>query len=459
MNTALLTGSSLAMSAISMAFQVWLAGRIGSAGIGLYQLVLSVAFLCTTFAVSGIRFAATRLVSEELGHERSWSVAAAMRRCFAYSLFFGLSAMAVLFSFAEPIGFLWIGDARTVKSLKLIAFSMPFLSLSSVMSGYFTACGRVWKPTVVHLGEQLITIGFVAYFLSHSPAGDIEKNCAAVMLGNVCGDVISFVCMLLFYLTDRHSVRDYSAQKLKLTSRMLKVALPLAVSAYARSALSTLEHLLVPRGLKAAGFSADRALSGYGVIQGMVLPIVSFPACILMALAELIIPELTEAQVRGNDGDISKTVSSLIKKGLGYSSAVALVLFVFADKLGVRIYSSPEAGDYLRLLAPLIPIMYTDMVADGCLKGLGQQLWCMGINLLDALLGVLLVWQVLPVFALKGYICIIYFNECLNFALSIMRLRKVTKIRLFSFLFYPEASCRPCAAAARYAYKATWLAA
>ena len=432
MNTALLTGSSLAMSAISMAFQVWLAGRIGSAGIGLYQLVLSVAFLCTTFAVSGIRFAATRLVSEELGHERSWSVAAAMRRCFAYSLFFGLSAMAVLFSFAEPVGFLWIGDARTVKSLKLIAFSMPFLSLSSVMSGYFTACGRVWKPTVVHLGEQLITIGFVAYFLSHSPAGDIEKNCAAVMLGNVCGDVISFVCMLLFYLTDRHSVRDYSAQKLKLTSRMLKVALPLAVSAYARSALSTLEHLLVPRGLKAAGFSADRALSGYGVIQGMVLPIVSFPACILMALAELIIPELTEAQVRGNDGDISKTVSSLIKKGLGYSSAVALVLFVFADKLGVRIYSSPEAGDYLRLLAPLIPIMYTDMVADGCLKGLGQQLWCMGINLLDALLGVLLVWQVLPVFALKGYICIIDFNECLNFALSIMRLRKVTKIRLFS---------------------------
>lgn len=432
MNTALLTGSSLAMSAISMAFQVWLAGRIGSAGIGLYQLVLSVAFLCTTFAVSGIRFAATRLVSEELGHERSWSVAVAMRRCFAYSLFFGLSAMAVLFSFAEPVGFLWIGDARTVKSLKLIAFSMPFLSLSSVMSGYFTACGRVWKPTVVHLGEQLITIGFVAYFLAHSPAGDIEKNCAAVMLGNVCGDVISFVCMLLFYLTDRHSVRDYSAQKLKLTSRMLKVALPLAVSAYARSALSTLEHLLVPRGLKAAGFSADRALSGYGVIQGMVLPIVSFPACILMALAELIIPELTEAQVRGNDGDISKTVSSLIKKGLGYSSAVALVLFVFADKLGVRIYSSPEAGDYLRLLAPLIPIMYTDMVADGCLKGLGQQLWCMGINLLDALLGVLLVWQVLPVFALKGYICIIYFNECLNFALSIMRLRKVTKIRLFS---------------------------
>ena len=63
----------------------------------------------------------------------------------------------------------------------------------------------------------------------------------------------------------------------KLTLRMLHIAVPLALSAYARSTLTTLQHLLVPRGLKAAGFSADRALSGYGTIQGMVLPVIFFP--------------------------------------------------------------------------------------------------------------------------------------------------------------------------------------
>ncbi len=432
MNTALLTGSSLAMSLISMAFQVWLAGRIGSAGIGLYQLVVSVSFLCTTFAISGIRFAATRLVSEEIGLERSSGISAAMRRCFVYSIFFGLAAMLVLWFCAEPIGFLWIGDARTVKSLRILAFSMPFLSLSSVMSGYFTACGRVWKPTLVHLSEQIITIGLVAFFLMHSPADDIEKNCAAVMLGSVAGDIISFICMLIFYLTDRQSCCGGSQRRLKLTSRMLQVALPLAFSTYARSALSTLEHLLVPRGLKAAGYSPDRALSGYGTIQGMVMPILSFPACILIALAELIIPELTEAQMRGDKHEISRTVSSLLKKGIGYSVTVALFIFIFADRLGIYIYSSPEAGDFLRILAPLIPILYTDLITDGCLKGLGQQLWSMGINILDALLGVLLVWRLLPVYAMPAYIGIIYFNECLNFALSILRLSKVTEIRLWS---------------------------
>ena len=160
----------------------------------------------------------------------------------------------------------------------------------------------------------------------------------------------------------------------------------------------------------------------------MVMPIISFPACFLMALGELIIPELTEAQMRSERGEIRKTVTGLLKKGGGYSLAVALVIFVFADKLGIAVYSSPDAGHFLRLLAPLIPIMYTDMLCDGCLKGLGQQMWNMGINILDALLGVLLVWRVLPAYALTGYICIIYFNECLNFVLSVLRLRKVIKL-------------------------------
>lgn len=425
-NTALLTGSSLVMSLIGMSFQVWLAGRIGAAGIGLYQLVLSVSFLCTTFAVSGARFAATRLVSEEIGLERPRGVRAAMHRCFAYCSFFGLLSGSAMFFAAEPVGFLWIGDARTVLSLKIMSFSMPLISMSSVISGYFTACGRVWKPVLVHLFEQILTVSLVALLLKSSPVGDIEQNCACVMLGTLIADIASFILMLLCYLTDRRAGAKGDKAP-ALTSRMLRVALPLAFSAYARSALSTLEHLLVPRGLKSAGFSADRALSGYGVIQGMVMPILSFPASLLMALAELIIPELTELQMRRDTQGIARTVSGLIKKSSGYSCAVALFLFIFADKLGILIYSSPDAGHYIRLLAPLIPIMYTDMVADGCLKGLGQQLWNMGINILDALIGVLLVWSVLPKFALSGYIAIIYFNEILNFVLSMLRLHRVTR--------------------------------
>lgn len=426
-NTALLTGSSLLMRCIGMAFQAWLAGRIGATGIGLFQLVMSVEMLCTTLAVSGIRFAATRIVAEEIGSGREWAVGTAVFRCCMYSLLFGCAAAAVLMSFAEPVGFLWIGDARTVMSLRILACGLPFLSLSSVLSGYFTACGRVWKSALVHLIEQLSYIGLVALFLSRTPQGDIERNCAAVTAGITASDMLSFALMFAFFLGDRRAHAQRGARSERLTARMLGVALPLAVSSYARSALSTLEHMLVPRGLRRSGLSADSALAGYGVIQGMAMPLISFPSCLLMAVAELIVPELTEAQMRGDGALIRRTVSKLIKRSLLFSTLAAAALFSLAGALSSAVYGSDEAAVYIRLLAPLVPVMYTDMVVDGCLKGLGQQVWSMGINIFDAALGAALVWLLLPVGALDAYIGIIYADELINFALSAARLRRVCR--------------------------------
>lgn len=426
-NTALLTGASLLMRLIGMAFQVWLSGRIGEAGIGLFQLVMSVEMLCVTFAVSGVRFAVTRLVSEELGSGRSGGVDAAMGSCFVYSLFFGLSTAAVLRLCAEPVGFLWIGDARTVLSLRILALGLPFISLSSVLSGYFTACERVWKPALVHLLEQLCSVGLVALFLSRAGAGDIEESCAAVTAGLTCADALSFLMMAAAYAADRRAHRGGGGRGARLPRRMLNVALPLAASAYARSALASLEQLLVPRGLRSSGLSADAALAGYGVIQGMVMPVIGFPSCFLAALAELIVPRLTAAQMQGDRARIARTVRSLLLCTAAFSCACGALLFLFAAPLGERIYGSAEAGRWIRRLAPLAPIMYADMVTDGCLKGLGEHLWSMGVNILDSALGVVLVWMLLPRGALDAYLGILYFGECLNFALSLGRLLRVVR--------------------------------
>ena len=426
-NTALMTAASLLMRCIAMGFQGWLAGRIGAAGLGLYQLVMSVELLASTFAISGIRFAVTRLVSEEIGLGRPRGVSGAMSRAGLYSLLFGSAAMLLLTYFAEPVGFLWIGDARTVRSLRILAWGLPCLALSSVLSGYFTACGRIWKPSLVHLVEQLLLVALVVYFLGRVPDYDIELSCAAVCAGVTCSDILSCALMLAFYAFDRRRYSSRSGPGARVTVRLLGTALPLAVSSYARSALSTLEHLLVPRGFRKSGLSADAALAGYGVIQGMAMPVIAFPACLLSSLAENVIPELTGAQVRGKTEAIRREVRALIQASLAFASLTAAALFAAAPAVSAALYGSTEAAGYIRALCPLIPVMYTDTVVDGCLKGLGQQVWSMGINILDAALGVALVYALLPIGALDAYIGIIYFNECLNLALSAARLRRAVR--------------------------------
>ena len=126
--------------------------------------------------------------------------------------------------------------------------------------------------------------------------------------------------MALAYVLDRRRYGGGEESERGLTGRMLRIAVPLALSAYARSALTTLRHMLVPRGLRAAGWSADGALSGYGVIQGMVLPVLFFPACIMGALAELIVPELTASQVRGDGRAITATTGELLRASVWFSA-------------------------------------------------------------------------------------------------------------------------------------------
>ena len=137
-----------------------------------------------------------------------------------------------------------------------------------------------------------------------------------------------------------------------------------------------------------------------------------------------------------------------------FSLAVGLFLFVCADALGMLIYDSRDAGRYIRILAPLVPFMYTDMSVDGCLKGLGQQVWSMGVNILDALLGLLLTWQLLPRYALNAYIGIIYLTELFNFALSVGQLRRVTRSLSPSARGAADGAGPPCEAGAKCACRA-----
>lgn len=430
LNTVLLTCSALLMRTIALAFQVYLSNRIGSAGIGLFQLVMSVGTLAFTFAMSGIRFTTTRLVAEELGMQRPAGAIAAVRRCLAYSLIAGILASSLLYFGAEYLGTYWIGDTRTVLSLRILAISLPFLSAGAVLGGYFSAVQRVIQSAAGQIFEQLIKIIVVVLALTAIPTDNLEYACAAVIVGGVAGETLSFFLLYILYRIDRRRFVRKGQPGTHLTRRMFSIAVPLALSSYARTALSTIQQLLVPRGFRAYGASSEAALAAYGVIQGMVFPVITFPAAFFSSIAELLIPDLTEAQMAGNQRFISRYVGRILFFCCMFTIGVMGIIFRFARYLGATIYASSQAGFFIRAFAPLILIIYMDTVTDGMLKGLGAHIASMRYNILDALISVVLVYFLLPRYALAAYVCILYFTEIFNFTLSIIKLWRLTHFHL-----------------------------
>ena len=121
----------------------------------------------------------------------------------------------------------------------------------------------------------------------------------------------------------------------------------------------------------------------------------------------------------------------MLSLALLFALGVAGIMLCFSNDLGSLLYQNPEAAKFIRLLAPLIPIMYLDSAVDAMLKGLGQQVSSMGINIIDASLSVILVWLLVPMLGIYGYLITIYVTEIVNATLSIVRLLRESGVKVF----------------------------
>ncbi|MBO5778986.1 MAG: polysaccharide biosynthesis C-terminal domain-containing protein [Clostridia bacterium] len=439
-NTLLLTLTSLLMRTVAVYYNVYLTKRLGADGMGLFTLTGSVYGLAVTLATSAVTLASTRLVSEAMGEsiqgkeQESGRILAAMKVCILYSLFFGCLAGGILFLYAAPIGKVVLSDARTIPSLRLLALSLPFVALTSALSGYFTAVRRVSKNAVTQIFEQGLRIGATMLLLTFFTTGGLTQACLWVVAGGVLGNLFSFLYCFVLYLLDLRKFHAHQKADVReitpMRKKLLGIALPVAFSSYLRQGLVTLEHLLIPWGLKKKGDSQTDALATYGIMQGMALPVVMFPYAFLSPFCNLLIPEVAEKRAAGDMIGVQKITERVFRFVLTMGIGTAGIFLCLSSELGMIVADSREAAGYIRLLAPLVPIMYLDTAVDSILKGLDEQLFCMRVNILDAALSVLVVLVLLPRVGIYGYIIEIFACELINASLSVMRLMQVMEVKL-----------------------------
>ncbi len=429
-NGVILTVTSVTMRLLTVVFNVYITDKIGAAGVGLFSLIMSVYTFAVTFATSGIYLSATRLVSQQIVKNSGAGVKRAMRSCILYALIFGAAAMILLLVFSGHIASSWLGDIRALRSLRILALSLPPLAVSNALSGYFSAVRRVVKNAVTNILEQFIRIFLTATLLVCVSGGGIEAATVAIVTGTLISEFLAFAVSLILYLFDIRKVKNMTAPPSSgISGRLIRMAVPIAVSSYIRSALLTIEHILIPKGLVKNGASSEEALSSYGVISGMVFPVIFFPMAFLTAFTGLLVPEVTRYKETDSRRSIEYVTSRIMKITVIFSVGVAGLFAYYSQTLGMLLYDSAEAGKYIRVFAVLIPVMYIDNTTDAILKGLGEQVASMRYNIIDAFVSVVLVFFLLPPFGIKGYVVVIYVSEILNAALSVRKLFSCVKVK------------------------------
>lgn len=359
----------------------------------------------------------------------------AMQKCILYSLFFGIIALVLLMLSAKYCASVFLHGKITPTPLYIMAVSMPFTSIITSLSGYFTGVRRVSKTSLSRILTMCLQVILTCVFLYILPSNDLSTVCTYLILASTIASIFEFAFTYILYIIDSRKLLTRASSSENYLKKILRIALPVAVTSYIRSGLSTLKQLLIPFSLERYSVSCDEALSQYGLINGMTMPILMFPCIIITSCAGLLIPEFARYNLKKDFVRMNQVTGFIFKFTSFFSICVIGIFLTFTEEICYFVYHNLDIANFLALLCPLVILIYLDKIIDAMLRGLDKQVGVMFCNIFDLVSTIILIYTLVPIFGIYGYIAIIAISELLNFTISLIQLYKATHFK-FDFVSY-----------------------
>ncbi|MBQ8494646.1 MAG: polysaccharide biosynthesis protein [Clostridia bacterium] len=462
-NAAVLSGTSLLLKGIGVFFRIWLSNHLGAEGMGLHQLIFSVYVLGSTIATTGLSTAVTRMVTEASATGNDRAVPRVLGRALLLAVALSVGSTAVFYFGAPLIGNWWIADARAIPALRILTFGFPFMGISATLKGYFYARRRAELPSAAQIFEQLTRIAITVWLFSGTVERTVTALCFAVMLSDILSEMLSAGFSAVCYALEHKRITPQTPFAKNdadfRTKRLVGIAAPITAGRYLNTILRTIENIQVPRCLAAFSGSQELGLAAFGNLKGMAMPLIFFPSSFLSAFSTLLIPEMSEAMALHRSIRVRQTADVTIRITMTVSWLCAGCFWVLAYPLGALFYGSTEVGFYLRVLAPLIPLMYLECVVDGILKGLNQQNRSLKYSILDSGLRIVMIALLVPRHGIRGFLYIMVISNLLTCLLNTGRLCKVASVPpdLDKWILRPVGSLLIAGSCAHWLIGSTWV--
>lgn len=436
MNGIILTITSLITKSIGMAFSIYVSNKIGSEAVGTFSLVMSVYLFAITLATSGLSLACTYIVSEQFAKRNFLDGLKAVRSCIFFSLFLGLGSSLLVLLFSNIISHNWLKSTVSCVPLYFISLGLPFIAVSSVINGYFSAVRKGYKSAISQIFELLVKIIVTIILLNLNINKNVEIICIFLILADVISEICSCSLLLILYSKDKLKYSARSISNITFKKKIIKITFPVSITSYIRSGLSTLKQFMIPNRLVLFGLPYTMALSEYGKVNGMTMSVLLFPNVFILSFSSLLIPEFASLLANQYKKRILEICQKVFLITSIFSIGVSLIFFLFANQISLMIFNNLECAKYIKILAPLILFIYPDSILDSMLKGLNKQFNVMVCNILDLILTITILYFLLPIFGLTGYLLAIIISEIFNFCISYFQLYKTTGFKTSYFISF-----------------------
>ena len=371
---AVLTITGVLSQLVGFVYRIGLTRLAGAEILGLYQLILPVYSVLLSLTAVGLTVAVSTLSSrfDALGQRQA--IECTLRLSLGVFLILILVLGCVVVVLYDPISVYLLGDARTQLGLLLLPACVLLTGVENLHKHLFYGTGNVRPPALIELTEQVIrtgaVLGLLALFLPQNP----ERTVGLIVTGMILCEVFSAVSLMILYQhRRRRDLRPAGMPEPHLGRQIAAIALPIGATALLGNLMNSANSVLIPARLVAAGVEVSQAMSSFGVVCGMTLPMLTLPTAFLGAMSLVLVPRLAESTALGRKQDIRRRIDrAMLATSVVVLPCMALMVVV-GPAFGALLFRDERVGEFMLPLAVGVVFSCFQGVLGSALNGVGRQ--------------------------------------------------------------------------------------
>lgn len=409
---------SCAERGLGFLYRIFLSRTIGAEGLGLYQIALSVIGLLMTVSASGIPITVSRLMIKERAANKKFGEFSTVSAGITLTVAICLPIVLIFFVLKNKLGFLF-ADERSVTVFLIILPGVLLTSVYAVIRGFFWGRKYFYDYSIIELAEEAVMI-VVGVFLVCKSAGTYQKTTAAAV-AVLISYIFSFLAAAITFFVRGGRLKN----PLPELKPLFISSAPITLMRTATSLTGFLIAVILPAALIAGGIQKNEAISGFGVISGMTMPLLFMPSTIIGSISLVLVPELAENFYKKQNF----TLQNNVEKALSYSAVIAVFIIpVFCGcgkYIGEFVYNNELSGTYLTFAAPIMLPMSVTMISNSLLNSMGMERKTLLYFGIGSILLILSVWLLPPFLGNYSLIIGYFLSYCVTAILNVILLQKI----------------------------------
>ena len=350
--------------------------------INLYSIILPTYCLLITIAQLSFPLAISNLIAENKKSSKK-----ILFSIIPISLLINIIIIIIIFLVAPIISNNLLNNKETYYPIISIAFILPFISLSSIIRGYFFGKQKMFPHTLSNIIEQLLRLLLIILVIPKILKYGTIFTVSIYILLNILSEIISIIVFLIFAPKNFVINKKDLVPDIKIVKDILGIAIPTTSSRIIGNIGYFFEPIILTLTLTKIGYSNQYVLNEYGIYNAYVLPLLTIPSFFILALNTSLIPEISK--YRNNKNMVKKR----LKQSIIFTFILGLVsntiVYIFTGELLKIVFNTDKGIDYIRFLAPFFTFLYLEGPLSSTLQALNYAKYTMKVTIITTIIKII----------------------------------------------------------------------